>query len=243
MQLLIALITYNRLNSTKKTLRYLWDNTELPYKLIIIDNNSSDGTQDYLKSLKKRQLVDEIILNPDNYYPGKATNIGWKAGTELFKEITHLVRLDNDMELHKGWDVAVEGYFKAIPELGQLGLDHEAIEDPKAKIRELEINGKTINPWPGCVGGPCVIPKRVWSEGARWPETRWDDGRDSPLQEDSQFSRIIQNMGYLTGHATDNLSRTFANPTNWHEDAEYYRKTMTERGYLDRLKQAGLDEG
>jgi hypothetical protein len=40
------------------------------------------------------------------------------------------MRLDNDMELKKGWDHTVLEYFRAIPELGQLGYDHEAIEHP-----------------------------------------------------------------------------------------------------------------
>lgn len=239
MQTIICLITHNRLSYTKKTLKYLWETVDEPYYLIVVDNASTDGTQKHLQSLLDRKRVNQIILSEDNLYPGKACNVGW---TEALKKCTakFLVRLDNDMELRQGWYESSLAYFKAIPELGQLGLDHEAIEDPKAKIRELEINKKTINPWPGCVGGPCIIRRRVWDEGARWPEVRWDDGRESPLQEDSQFSRIIQNMGYLIAHATDNLSRTFANESNWHEEPEYYIKTMTERGYLDRLRRAGL---
>ena len=240
MRLLVVLITYNRLEYTKKTLRYLWDNTELPYYLIVCDNSSNDGTREYLKSLRERKLVDEIILNPENFYPGKATNIGWETGLKLDPTVTHLVRLDNDMQLLKGWDKSAEEYFKAIPELGQLGLDNEAIEDPKAKLREHEINGKTINPWPGCVGGPCIVKREIFENGSRWPEAMWDDGRNSQYQEDSQFSKQIKNMGYLVGHMTDNLSRTFANPDNWHEYKDYYKKTMTERGYDDRLKAAGL---
>lgn len=239
MKLLICLITYNRLDYTKKTLGYLWETMTDPYYLVVIDNNSTDGTKEYLKSLAARLKVDKVLFNPENYYPGKACNIAWTEGLKEYQP-THLMRLDNDMELKQGWYDAAESYFKAIPELGQLGLDHEAIEHPKAKLRELEINGKIINPWPGCVGGPCIIRKRLWDDGVRWPETRWDDGQNSPLQEDSRFSKSIQNMGYLTGHMTDNLSRTFANETNWKDYPDYYKKTMAERGYGDRLERAGL---
>lgn len=236
MKLLVCLITYNRLVYTKRTLRELWDTIEAPYYLVIVDNNSTDGTQKYLKTLASRYRADKVILNPDNYYPGKATNIGWAEGLKEYPEATHLMRLDNDMHLLRGWDLAAESYFKAIPELGQLGLDHEAIEHPKAVLRELEINGKTINPWPGCVGGPNIIRRSIYDAGARYPELRWNDGRNSPLQEDSQFSRKIQTMGYLTGHMTENLARTFANDSNWSDYPEYYKKTMSERGYYDNLK-------
>lgn len=236
MKLLIVLITYNRLAYTKKTLRALWDTVEMPYYLVIVDNNSTDGTREYLSTLEKRNRADKVILNPDNYYPGKATNIGWTEGLKEYPEATHLMRLDNDMHLEKGWQSVVEDYFKKIPELGQLGLDHEAIEHPKAALRVREINGKQLNPWPGCVGGPNIIRRKIWDMGVKYMELMWNDGRKSPLQEDSQFSRAIQNKGYLTGHTTEEIGRTFANETNWNEYPEYYTKTMAERGYIENLE-------
>ncbi len=240
MKLLIVLVTYNRLGYTKRTLRALWDTIEVPYYLVIADNASTDGTKEYLEGLPARNRADKVIINPDNYYPGKATNIGWAEGLKEYPEATHLMRLDNDMHLEKGWDTLAEGYFKAIPELGQLGLDHEAIEHPKAGLRVMDINGKKLNPWPGCVGGPNIIRRKIWDAGIKYPELMWNDGRKSPLQEDSMFSKAIQNQGFLTGHMTENLSRTFANESNWKDYPEYYKKTMEDRGYDDRLKEAGL---
>lgn len=236
MKLLIALVTYNRLAYSQRTLRNLLKTIEVPYFLVAVDNASTDGTVEWLKGHQKRNKIDHVILNPDNYYPGKATNIAWEEGLKLYPEATHLMRLDNDMHLEKGWDTAAESYFKAIPELGQLGLDHEAIEHPKAALRVMEVNGKQLNPWPGCVGGPNIIRRSIWDMGLRYLELMWNDGRNSPLQEDSQFSKAIQNKGYLTGHMTENLSRTFANETNWHEFKDYYIKTMADRGYNDNVE-------
>lgn len=240
MNLLIVLVTFNRLAYTKRTLRELWNTIQVPYYLIVCDNNSDDGTKEYLQNLVKRNRADKVILNPDNYYPGKATNIGWEEGLKEYPEATHLMRLDNDMSLKKGWDIAAAEYFKKIPELGQLGLDHEAIEHPQAALRVLHINGKTLNPWPGCVGGPNIIPRKIWDLGVRYKELMWNDGRNSPLQEDSQFSRAIQEKGYLTGHMTENLSRTFANETNWNDYPDYYKKTMADRGYEENVSK--IDE-
>lgn len=237
MNLLIVLITYNRLAYTRKTLRALWDTIEVPHYLMVVDNASTDGTVEYLQGQEKNGYkIDQVIFNPDNYYPGKATNIGWAEGLKAYPEATHLMRLDNDMHLEKGWDITAWDYFKKIPELGQLGLDHEAIEHPKAKLREMSINGRVLNPWPGCVGGPNIIRRKIWDLGVRYKELMWNDGRNSPLQEDSQFSRAIQNLGYLTGHMTEELARTFANETNWHEFKDYYLKTMGDRGYKDNVE-------
>jgi glycosyltransferase involved in cell wall biosynthesis len=207
-----------------------------------VDNNSTDGTVEYLTKHKKREKIDKVILNPDNYYPGKACNIGWAEGLKAYPKATHLMRLDNDMHLEKGWQSAAEDYFKKIPELGQLGLDHEAIEHPRAALRVMEVNGKSLNPWPGCVGGPNIIRRKIWDMGVKYPELMWNDGRNSPLQEDSQFSKKIQGLGYLTGHMTENLARTFANESNWHEFPDYYRKTMADRGYVENLKKIKEEE-
>ena len=239
MRLLVTLITYNRLAYTKKTLNYLWATMTEPYFLVVVDNNSTDGTKEYLQNILNRGKVDLVIFNKENHYPGMATNIGWNEGLKKY-DATHLMRLDNDMELREGWYDSAIGYFKAIPELGQLGLDNEAIEDPRAALRALEVNGKTINPWPGCVGGPCIVKRKIWDEGVRWPENKWDDGEKSKLQEDSRFSRLIMDRGYYVGHMTDNLARTFANESNWKDYPEYYKKTMSDRGYDDRLEKAGI---
>lgn len=236
MKLLICMITYNRLDYSKRTLRDLFRTIEVPYYLVVSDNASTDGTKTWLRGHEKRNKVDKVILNPENYYPGKATNIGWEEGLKEYPEATHLMRLDNDMHLEKGWDLAAQDYFDKIPELGQLGLDHEAIEHPKAVLRELYINGKTLNPWPGCVGGPNIIRRKIWDLGIRYQELMWNDGRQSPLQEDSQFSKTITGAGYLSGHMSENLSRTFANKENWHEHKDYYLKTMRERGYDEHVK-------
>jgi len=240
MNLLICLITHNRLDYTKRTLRALYKTAELPYYLIVVDNASTDGTVEYLTNHIRREKIDQIVLNDENLYPGKACNIGWEAGLENFPEATHLMRLDNDMHLEPGWQAAVESYFKAIPELGQLGIDHDALDHPKAALRAYEINGKTINPWPGCVGGPNIIRRKIWDLGVRYQEMKWNDGRNTPLQEDSALSKDIMNRGYLSAHMTDRLAWTFANIENWNEYPDYYKKTLSDRGYYDKLKEAGL---
>lgn len=236
MKLLIAMITYNRLAYSQRTLKELLDTIKVPHYIIVVDNESTDGTRLWLADQKSSGRINDFIINNDNLYPGEATNIGWEQGLMDYPEATHLMRLDNDMTFKPGWDAAAKEYFKKIPELGQLGLDHEAIEHPKAKLRELEINGKIINPWPGCVGGPNIIRRKVYDLGVRYEPLKWNDGRRSPLQEDSGMSRKIKNAGYLIGHMTENLVRTFANETNWGDYKSYYLDTMKDRGYDDNVK-------
>lgn len=235
MKLLIVLITFERLKYSKQTLRTFWNTTELPYYLVVVDNNSSDGTQDYLRGLVKRGRIDKLIENPKNYYPGKACNIGWTEGLKDYPQATHLVRLDNDMHFERGWDLRAEEYFNKIDRLGQLGLDYDGGEN---RVPEF-YNGLGLVEFPGCVGGPCIIRRNIFDYGVRYDETPWE-GTDSMMQEDVRFSRRLKDDGWLVGHMDERLSWTFATPGTWKEFPEYYRKTMLDRGRQDRLDKVGL---
>jgi glycosyltransferase involved in cell wall biosynthesis len=231
MKLLVVLITYNRLAYTKQTLRSLWDTITVPYYLVVVDNNSDDGTREYLEGLLKRGRIDKLIPNPENYYPGKACNIGWTEGLKEYPQATHLMRLDNDMHFEQGWDKRAEGYFSTIDRLGQLGLDFDGGEN---KVPQF-YNGMGLIEWPGCVGGPCIIRRIIFNSGLRYSEERWE-GSNSKLQEDSRFSREVKNDGWLVGHMDERLSWTFANKENWGQYKDYYIKTMRDRGYTENVE-------
>jgi glycosyltransferase involved in cell wall biosynthesis len=231
MKLLVTVLTFNRLEYTKKTLRSLWDTLEQPYYLVVVDNNSTDGTKEYLKTLLKRNRIDKLILNPENYYPGKAINIAWSEGLKDYPQATHLVRVDNDMHFEKGWDIRAEEYFKTIDRLGQLGLDHDGGEGKAPQF----YNGMGLVEWPGCVGGPSITRREVFNAGIRYDETPWEGSR-SKLQEDSRFSRKVKDDGWLVGHMDERLSWTFADETNWKDYPSYYKKTMYDRGYDENVK-------
>lgn len=231
MKLLVVMITYGRLKYSKRTAMMLHGTIQCPYKFIVVDNASDDGTQAWIKQQSKIPMIDGYILNETNRYPGAATNQGWEYGLELMPDATHLMRLDNDMWLNLGWDTEAEKYFEAMPKLGQLGLDWDATKDHQDVW--VEENGMKLNPWPGIVGGPCIIPRRIWDEGHRYSEAPWRNSTPGvpQMQEDSLFSHGIQNKGYQVGHMQKKLSFTFANEKNWHEYEDYYKKTFSERGY------------
>jgi hypothetical protein len=104
----------------------------------------------------------------------------------------------------------------------------------------ITLNGKTFNTFPGCVGGPCIISRLVWEKGCRYDEQPWfaDDPNVPQVQEDYRLSQTIKNHGFLVGHMTEKMAWTFANEHNWKEYPEYYKKTMTERGYTKLIKEA-----
>lgn len=231
MKLLIALVTYNRLEYTLRTVKSLLRTIQVPYYFVVVDNNSTDGTQLYLEDLHHLALCHKVILNPDNYYPGKATNIAWAEGLKDYPEATHLMRCDNDMHFEKGWDLKAQEYFEKIDRLGQLGLDYWGGEEKPPII----INGMGLNEYPGAVGGPNIIKRSIWNGGVRYDESRWEGSREK-VQEDSRLSRDIKSYGYLVGHMSEKLSWTFANESNWLDYPDYYLKTMYDRNYDDKVE-------
>jgi hypothetical protein len=88
----------------------------------------------------------------------------------------------------------------------------------------------------GCVGGPCVIRRKVWDDGNRYDETAWHSEREDMItnQEDVKFSNVLTSQGWLVGHSQIDIGRTFANKDNWLQDyPDYYRETMAKRGYKE----------
>jgi glycosyltransferase involved in cell wall biosynthesis len=69
-ELTLILLTYNRLAYLKKTVQSCIDQTNKKFNLIIVDNSSTDGTDEFLRELKNQYFGNlQIIINPQNMGP------------------------------------------------------------------------------------------------------------------------------------------------------------------------------
>lgn len=93
----ILMITYNRLEYTKKAVAAILKNSDLPFKLFIFDNNSTDGTKNYLESLKDRRIIvyfsktNTGLVPPMNYFFAR------------FASYRYVAKVDNDTVVSEGW--------------------------------------------------------------------------------------------------------------------------------------------
>lgn len=63
----ILIPTYNRINLLRKTYNSCKQQTNQNFNLIIVDNGSNDGTQDFLNAIaEKDRMISNLILNPKN---------------------------------------------------------------------------------------------------------------------------------------------------------------------------------
>ncbi len=95
----IIIVTYNNLALTRLCLQSVFENTEYPnYEVIVIDNDSADGTPEYLRQLAEREPALKLILNDGNKGFAKANNQGIEIA-----EGDYLVLLNNDTIVPRGW--------------------------------------------------------------------------------------------------------------------------------------------
>lgn len=91
----IVMVTYNRIDLTRQTLDWLFSNTDIPFRLIVVDNHSTDGTQGFLMS---HPGIDLLVLNQNNLGLEEALSQGFKlVESDIF------VTMDNDILVPKNW--------------------------------------------------------------------------------------------------------------------------------------------
>jgi glycosyltransferase involved in cell wall biosynthesis len=202
-----CVITYNRVDLTKQALAAYLETVSVPFSLIVVDNASSDGTQEWLQEWVKEGPGREILLLPENKYPGFACNRGWEkapAGADFFH------RLDNDFRLLPGWCEEVHERFAENKNLGQLGLRTDE-EEHYAKSN---------------VGGNFVIRKALWDEGHRFDERKW--GEYAPgYAECTSFSIGVKRYGYQWARSRRHIIENMATGNRYDP---YYIETYSIRG-------------
>lgn len=87
---LVVIVTYNAVNWADKCFRSLRESS-VPVSVIVIDNGSSDGTQDFIK---KSYPEIELYQNSENQGFGKANNIGLQKALNEGYDFVYLLNQD-----------------------------------------------------------------------------------------------------------------------------------------------------
>lgn len=98
------MVTYNRLDLTKRMLESLFENTDTDYRLIVVDNGSTDGTPDWLGDLADEiKIPYHFHLNSENQGIAVGRNQGFLLANRHGPDDEYLATIDNDIELPKNW--------------------------------------------------------------------------------------------------------------------------------------------
>lgn len=151
MTVTLIFLTCNRLEYTKKSLPALLADKNEEFNLYIWDNNSKDGTQEYLKSIKDPR-IKEIVLSDHNAGQTQPTNLIWSSSQDDL-----LGKVDNDCVMPAGWTKKLGSAHEDIERLGTVACWHYYPDDfdyelSKEKIEDFGSHKILRHPWTGGTG-------------------------------------------------------------------------------------------
>ncbi len=188
----ICIVTYNRIEFTKQCIESVLQYTDYPYVITVVDNNSQDGTKDYLKKLKEEGKIKNLILLDDNIGVAKASNLAWS----LEPKARYYLKLDNDIVIQKpGWLYAMVKVVENVPKIGAIAYNFESKSYPYQIINDFKIRIKN----PHTLGGACIlIPKRTEKKLGFWCEDYGLYG-----EEDADYGVRIHCAGLFNAYMED----------------------------------------
>ena len=187
----ISIITFNRLEYTKRCIDSILQHTDYPHIITIVDNGSKDGTREFLKTLKSQGTIKNLVLLDENIGVAKASNIAWL----LEPSSEYYLKFDNDILVQKShWLTPMVETIYGIPVLGAVAYNLENANYPLQPM-----NGYRIRLKHGNLGGGCMlIPKRTEKLLGYWCEDYGLYG-----QEDLDYGIRIQLTGLLNAYMAD----------------------------------------
>src|SRR5262249_11893327 len=136
----IIVVTFNNFALNLLCLESIIRNTEYPnYEVVVVDNNSTDGTQAYLRHLAAQHPNIHVILNSQNEGFPRANNRGIERSSGEY-----IILLNNDTIVPPGWLSRLIRHLKD-PSIGMVGpvtnfVGNEAkIEVPYETLGQMEM--------------------------------------------------------------------------------------------------------
>ena len=187
----ICMVTFNRLGYTRRSIAYLRERTQYPFRLIVVDNGSTDGTPLYLHGNSE---VDVLYLNRAN----DGIHFGWNKCLQAV-ESEFFVTVDNDIlcpKLDPCWLSKLYDLMEKYPRFGTISCRPQILVGERGDLFD---NAPEVleRPWVGA----SLRLMRTW---AIKRVGGWKDvvapGRNN---EERYICAKLKEQGYLAGYARD----------------------------------------
>jgi predicted O-methyltransferase YrrM/glycosyltransferase involved in cell wall biosynthesis len=235
------ILNWNRDYLLKRAVESYYSTVGEDSELIIVDNASTDGSVDYIRSLDGARPIKPLLL--DQNLGGEAYNLALPLASG---NLIHLS--ENDQVLLQGWFDHVLESFRVFPDLGQLSLfsdtptDDEAWEPKSAHLRFAA--GKILYQAHGTVGASSVLRAQLFRErGIRVQNLEHGAFRfpaDAKLSEDVKAAGfwVAWSDRYYVRNVGHEIEEFEANPAYYQEN--YASKPWVGvdewKGRIDRQK-------
>ena len=113
----LVLLSWNHLEQTQPCLESLFETTQVPCRLFIVDNGSESDVRTFLRGVKPRGAISEVILLQNERNEGfpRGMNRGITASTAPF-----VCLLNNDLQFTAGWLEEMIAVAREHPTVGVL---------------------------------------------------------------------------------------------------------------------------
>jgi GT2 family glycosyltransferase len=203
----VIVLTYNNLPLTQACLKSLDDSDYPNLELIVVDNHSTDGSPEWLRTWAAGRPHTRLVLNDTNTGFAAGNNIGLRVATGEY-----LVILNNDTFVTRGWIRTMLAHFKRSPKLGLLGpvtnnigneakieIEYATMEEmaKKAQDHTLAHPGRSIRL--GTAAFFCVMMRRAVLEEVGELCEEYSRG----FFEDDDYCRRVERAGWSIECADD----------------------------------------
>lgn len=146
------MVTYNRLNLTMQTIESLFNNTDKEFRLLIVDNGSTDDTCNYIKDLniKNNCKSIEYLFNETNLGIAIGRNQCLKLASQYYDD--YLSTIDNDIEFPENWLGDCVNFLEKNNNFA-IGINFEDTQYPIHKLNGIEVQLKPA----GNLGTACTV--------------------------------------------------------------------------------------
>ncbi len=202
----IVLLTYQRKTLTENTIRYLCERTKYPYRLFVVDNHSTDGTQELLEKLEKEGTLFHWIEMSKNV----GVHMGWNSAIGITTS-PYVITTDNDCyvpDVDLDWLSQLVKFMDDRPEYGAIALQ------PHVFL------GRS-DPLPDSSGvievGHCGAVMRLMRRRAVLMAGGWDNHFDATRNhEETTICSRLHAVGYKTGYCSYlRCYHDFGGDNNW----------------------------
>ena len=220
----LMMVTYNRLDLTKKTINGLLKSNNCPCNLVVVDNGSKDGTPEYLKGLGEGFSSIHLILLPDNKGIAIGRNLALKKADEL--GTNWYCTIDNDVEMPDGWLTECIEILKVNKSYGAIGVNMEYTTYPIVTK-----NGFTFQNKPaGNLGTACMVFRKQLHQMIGFFTTEYG----MYGEEDADFGMRARVAGFQLGYIQRMGSHLGADETEQNAYREF--KTKQHSDNLEAFK-------
>lgn len=198
----LMMVTYNRLDLTKKTLENIIKNTNIDFNLVIVDNASHDLTQGFLTKFSndhkenRKGFLNKLVLvfNDENKGIAIGRNQALLEANKL--NTTWYSTVDNDVLLPKNWLSDCINILKENPSFGMIGVNFESKSFPIMKSGSYEFQYKSR----GNLGTACTVFNKSFHKMLGFFNTEYG----LYGEEDADMGARAKALGFKLGYLKEN---------------------------------------